>query len=77
MKYTDAILKDIAHSLTRIANALEKQNEPKGVIPNWGNLPNFNIADCVSKEEIPLPTPWNGDYKPTCKSDNLTNELYS
>ena len=74
---TNKQLDYIATALGRIAIALEKQNEPKGVIPNWGNVSNFNIADCVSKEEVPFPTPWNPNIVPACKSDDLTNDLYS
>jgi hypothetical protein len=67
--YSEQALKDIAGALTRIANALEEQNKPKSLtIPrNWGH----GIADCVSKEEVPLSTPWNSDNKPSCNSDIL------
>jgi hypothetical protein len=65
-------LKDIAFALARVADALEEANKPKGlgsprIPPNWGH----GIADCVSKDEIPLPTPWNTDIKPSCNSDRL------
>jgi hypothetical protein len=65
-------LRDIAGSLNSIANSLEEANKPKKLeIPsNWGH----GIADCVSKEEVPLPTPWNGDNTPSCKSDILYKE---
>jgi hypothetical protein len=68
----DKSLKDIAASLLRIANALEEQNKPKGLgSPN--NLFGLNgmhgLVPCVSKEEVPLPTPWNTDSIPTCDGD--------
>jgi hypothetical protein len=34
----------------------------------------FGLIPCVSKDEIPLPTPWNSDNKPTCNGDILYKE---
>jgi hypothetical protein len=65
-------LENIASALNRIANALEEQNKPKGL-----RVPNelFGLADCISKEEVPLPTPWNTGYVPSCNNDILKNQV--
>jgi hypothetical protein len=66
-------LDDIAASLKLIAIALKEANE----IKNNGYNITFGgnkLTDCVSKEEIPLPTPWNSDNTPSCKSDILYKE---
>ena len=34
---------------------------------------NFGVQNCVSKEEIPLTTPWTSPNTPSCKEDKLTN----
>lgn len=64
MQITES-LKNIELVLTRIAIALEKKKEPKELFYN-------NITDCIYEREIPFPTPWNSDYKPTCKCDSLS-----
>jgi hypothetical protein len=61
-------LKDIAVSLLRIANALEEANEIKHAGYNI-TLGGNNNADCYSKEELPLPTPWNSIVTPSCDGD--------
>ena len=67
-------LKFIEGALGRIADALEQANKPKGLgNPMWTGSP----VNCISKDEIPLPTPWNPNIVPACKSDDLTNDLYS
>jgi hypothetical protein len=64
-------LKSIEGALGRIANALEQANKPKGLgNPMWTG----SHVNCISKDEIPLPTPWNNDNKPNCKSDILYKE---
>ena len=69
-------LKDIAGSLNSIANSLYEANKPKGLgNPNGPfGLGIGNPIPCVSKDEIPLPTPWNSDYIPSCESDILYKE---
>jgi hypothetical protein len=69
---TEQSLKDIAFSLNRIAAALEEANKPKSL----GNPYSTNsILNCISKDEIPLPTPWNGSYVPSLDSDVLKNQI--
>ena len=69
----NSTLKFIEGNLGRIADALEQANKPKGL----GNpYSTYSTLNAVSKDEIPLPTPWNTDYKPSCDSDKLQNELY-
>jgi len=64
-------LRDIAGSLNSIANSLQETNKPKGL----SNLHStYSTLNCVAKEEVPLPTPWNGDNTPSCKSDILYKE---
>ncbi|NBX75211.1 MAG: hypothetical protein EBQ92_01490 [Proteobacteria bacterium] len=71
-KKIEKSLEYIAYALGRIANTLEVQNKPKGL-----GVPNrlFGTTDCVSKEEIPLPTPWNSGYVPSCDNDILKNQI--
>jgi hypothetical protein len=66
---TDQLLKDIAFALDRIASVLEKQNKPKGLSIPLG--PFASTTDCISKEEIPLPTPWNNPNIPVSTNDVL------
>jgi hypothetical protein len=72
MNMTEKTLQDIAFALNRIAGALEESNKPKGLGSPYSS--GHGIADCVAKEEVPLPTPWNGDNKPSCESDILYKE---
>ena len=65
----DQQLKDIAFSLVRIADALEQANKPKGLGNPFSTYSSLKPVDCISKEEVPLPTPWNTESIPTCGSD--------
>lgn len=59
----------VIQKLDKIIYLQEKQisnSSYKGLgNPMWTGLP----VDCVSKDEVPLPTPWNTDYKPSCGGD--------
>lgn len=62
-------LEYIVYALGRIANALEEQNKSKRLDVSLG------LADCLSKEKVPLPTPWNTGYVPSCNNDILKNQI--
>jgi hypothetical protein len=82
LKETNNWLKNIVGELSRIANALEEQNKPKGLGYPWKNY-GVEPLNCYSKDELPLPTAnsdlvkaaYNSDYLSTASSD-LTNKLY-
>jgi len=61
-------LEDIAASLKVIAKALVEANEIKHTGYNI-TLGGNNNTDCYSKEEVPLPTPWNSILTPSCEGD--------
>jgi hypothetical protein len=65
----ETYLKDIAFTLVRIAAALEQANKPKGLGNPFSTHSSINPIDCISKNDIPLSTPWTTDNTPSCEGD--------
>jgi len=72
MNKLENVLDNIVSKLDKIINLLEKTKVENKITHN-SYYDTSNMPRSIS-EEIPLPTPWNSDNKPSCESDILYKE---